>query len=154
MEQSRAFSSQNNPASLWRNTLAQIPTTFGRLVYLAGMRDENTGVYSHHGLASMYGDEEASRTLRESHVRTFLDWLGRPLAEQREDLDEYLASLEETQKIVVATWVKLHPYARLIPAEVQGAERELFLADMEALIELLRNEFGVAGPDPDSSPLP
>jgi hypothetical protein len=154
VKQSRAFSSQHTPASLWRNTLSQVPTAFGKLAYLAGMRDENTGAYAHHGLASMYGEEEAGRTLRDSHLQIFLEWLARPLAEQREDLDEYLAGLEQTPDVVIAAWVKLHSYARLIPAEAQGAERELFLADMEALVELLRNEFGVAAPDPDSSPLP
>ena len=30
-------------ADLWRNTLSQIPTTFGRLIYLASLRDQNTG---------------------------------------------------------------------------------------------------------------
>jgi hypothetical protein len=51
-------------ADLWRNTLSQIPTTFGRLIYLASLRDQNTGAYHHHGLEQLFGPEQAEQTLR------------------------------------------------------------------------------------------
>ena len=42
-------------ADLWRNTLSQIPTLFGRLVYLSSLRDSNSGAYEHYGLAKVFG---------------------------------------------------------------------------------------------------
>ncbi len=41
-------------ADLWQRTLAQIPTLFGRLVYLCSLREQNTGRYEHFGLAQMF----------------------------------------------------------------------------------------------------
>jgi hypothetical protein len=33
---------------LWRRTLSQIPSQFGRIAWLASLRNPNTGVYEHH----------------------------------------------------------------------------------------------------------
>jgi hypothetical protein len=40
-------------ADLFKNTLSRIPTLFGRLAYLASLRDSNSGIYRHYGLASI-----------------------------------------------------------------------------------------------------
>ena len=66
-------------ADLWRHTLNKIPTTYGRLTYLADLRDPRTGVYQHHGLAATFGREEAKRALAESHLQVFSEWLALPL---------------------------------------------------------------------------
>ncbi|MDP1532609.1 MAG: hypothetical protein Q8L92_03395, partial [Rubrivivax sp.] len=42
---------------VWRRTLRQIPTVYGRLVYLAQRRSPDSGLYEHHGLAKMFGEE-------------------------------------------------------------------------------------------------
>ena len=59
----------NAMADLWKNTLSQIPTAYGRLSYLASLRDPNSGIYRHHGLAAMFGRDESSRALRQSQRR-------------------------------------------------------------------------------------
>jgi len=73
-------------ADLWRNTLSQIPTTFGRLIYLASLRDQNTGAYHHHGLAQLFDEEQANQTLRQSHNQVFSEWLCFNLEQQKKDL--------------------------------------------------------------------
>jgi hypothetical protein len=144
---SRAF--QRNPASdLWRNTLSQIPSVFGRLVYLAGLRNQNNGEYEHHGLAMVFGDRDASRALQEAHENAFAEWLGYTLEQQKADLDLYLSSLSTNKRTIVETWLKLTPYQNLVPAIVMEMERELYVADLRALLDLLRNEYGVASPSP------
>src|SRR5215212_8858670 len=82
------MSFDRSPASdLWRHTLSQIPTTFGRLVFLSTLRDPNTGVYAHYGFAQRVGDEAADAALRQSHWQCFSEWLGFSLEEQKADLD-------------------------------------------------------------------
>lgn len=134
-------------ADLWRNTLSQISTQFGQLVYLSSLRDNNTGVYHHHGLAALFGDEEAGEALRRSHAEVFTTWLNTPLEQQKADLDEYLDTLDEDRNRVVDSWTKLTPYQSLPPEMAQPVEKDLFLSDMDAILALLRNECGIEDPD-------
>lgn len=137
-------------SSVWARTLSQIPTQFGRLHYLAGLRNANTGRYEHHGLAHWCGAEEADRALRASHEQVFAQWLNFPLARQKADFDAFLAGLEGGREVVVRAWLTLEPYRNLVPAAARPVERDLYLAEIEALLALLRNELGVVSPDPDA----
>lgn len=135
---------------VWRRTLSQIETIFGRLVYLAGLRDNNTGRYEHHGLALIFGDEDADRALRESHENTFAEWLSFGLEQRKADLDLYLAQLTARRRRTIETWLRLRPYRNLIPARARDPERALYLSDFETLLGLLKDEYGVAEPDSDA----
>jgi hypothetical protein len=142
---------ERGPAGdLWFRTLSQVPTTFGRLAYLSSLRDPNSGVYQHYGLAQAFGDEESDRTLRQSHSQVFYEWLCFGLERQKDDLEEYFHALPDQLTTVLAAWQSLFPYKNLVPTTAREAERRLFLADLETLLELLKNEHGVASPDPDA----
>ena len=125
---------------LWRRTLSQIPTLFGKIAYLSGLRDANSGSYVHFGLAQRYSTEEANRILRESHERVFGEWLNCPLEQQRNDLEEYLRSLADDRETVLRTWLTLAPYNSLIPINAREAERLLYISDLELILDVLRNE--------------
>jgi hypothetical protein len=126
---------------VWNRTLAQIPSTFGKIAYLTSLRNENSGRYEHFGLAQLYTEEDADIVLRESHEELFRQWLNYPLEPQTKDLERYLDSLEDDSDTVVETWLSLNPYRRLIPARATAAERELYVSDLELILELLRSEF-------------
>ncbi len=126
---------------VWARTLSQIPTTFGKIVYLASLRNDNTGRYQHFGLAQLYTDDEADVVLRQSHEEVFGEWLNFPLEQQRRDLEQYLESVEDDKTAVLRTWLTLAPYRNLIPAQAGAAERELYISDLELILELLRDEF-------------
>jgi hypothetical protein len=125
-------------ADVSKNTLSRIPTLFGRLIYLASLRDANSGVYRHHGLASIFGREETRLALTQHHEAVFQEWLGRPLAEKLDDLSEYLASLEDPRRLVIENWSRVAAYRAYIPASARESERELFFAEFEILVETLR----------------
>jgi hypothetical protein len=151
MDTSRGTKGRNagSAEELWRHTLSQIPSSFGRLVYLASLRDQNTGRYEHHGLSQMFGEEEADQTLRQSHEQTFADWLRFDLRQQKEDLDLYLSAFQVEKRTILATWIRLAPYRNLTPTTVQGPDRRLYLSDIEAILELLNSENDVEPLDPD-----
>ena len=126
-------------ADLWRNTLSQISSVFGRLAFLASLRNPNSGRYEHHGLALVFGKEEANQALKSSHSETFAEWLALNLSQQKSDLELYLSGLKEDRRTVLKAWEKLSTYRHVLPASVKGPERRLYLADLNALIEVLRN---------------
>jgi hypothetical protein len=137
-------------ADLWRHTLSQVPSVFGRMVYLCSLRDPNTGCYQHYGLAQSFGEEEADRVLRESHQASFAEWLCFNLEQQKADLDLYLSGLDGNRRVILDTWIRLAPYRNLAPSTTREVERQLYLTDLETILELLRAEYGVACPDPDA----
>jgi len=137
-------------ADLWRNTLAAIPAVYGRLAYLTGLRQANSGRYEHHGLALLFGADEAHHALRASHVHCFREWMGFSLEEKKADLDLYLASVGTDRAEAVRAWNETGAWRNLVPGSIRGAEKKHFLADVAALMALLRNVYGVSGPDPDA----
>jgi hypothetical protein len=137
-------------ADLWRNTISQIPTVFGRLVYLASLRNPNNGAYEHHGLALVFGEDEANKALKSSHSAVFSEWISFNLEQQKADLDLYISGLFEDKRVLVDTWLRLTPYRNLLPTSVRGVERNLYIADFKALLELLKAANGVVEPDPNA----
>lgn len=144
---STARESASGPAAdLWRRTLAQVRTQFGRLVYVARLRNPETGQYYYRTLADAVGSELTDRILASSHRKIFSEWIGLTLARQKSDLDEYLRESGE------------HPDAAtfrdLLPASAHDVERQLYLTDLETLMVLLRFERGAGASAPEASPPP
>src|ERR1700682_1878366 len=85
---------QRGPADqLWRNSLLPIPNVFGRVAHLASLRDSVSGKYHDNSLNSLLGPQDADRALRHSHYQVFSQWLAFSLAEQKDDIGEYLGGL-------------------------------------------------------------
>lgn len=114
---------------LWRTTLSRIPTLFGRLVFLSSLRDTKTGAYYHDSLAHL-AQEDADRTLRSSHQQIFQSWISSGLADQMADLETYLNTAGGPRYAI--------PYRNLVPSEARDVEQQLYLTDLETLLELLR----------------
>jgi len=123
-------------AVLWRNTLSQVPTVFGRLAFLAALRNPTTGRYSHEALLRVLGPEETDRALCNSHHQVFAEWLQFSLAEQKSDLDDYLRTAGNSDASF--------DYHRLVPPTARDVERQLYVTDLETLLELLKYEHGDA----------
>ena len=106
MKQAKSGSALDRSAAsnLWRNTLSQIPSIFGRLVYISSLRNPNNGHYEHHGLGIVYGEDQANRALRQSHSETFKEWLTFNLEQQKRDIEIYLGGLPEQPRQVIETW--------------------------------------------------
>jgi len=116
---------------MWRNVLGQIPTIFGRLVFLSSLRNAENGRYLHPGLTRLLGAEEADRALCHSHHQVFSQWIASSLEEQKADLDEYLRGAGGEPDL-------FRRFRHLPPATVREVERQLYLTDLETLLELRR----------------
>ena len=127
-------------ADLFKNTLSRIPTIFGRLAYLASLRDPNSGIYRHHGLVSIFGRDESRKALAQSHQEVFQEWLNLPLAEKSEDLRDYIHSLDDPPAVVLEHWSQTQLPLGYMPEAVRQGERELFLQEFEILLEILNSQ--------------
>jgi hypothetical protein len=137
-------------SNLWRNTLSQIPSVFGRLVYVSSLRNPNNGRYEHHGLALIFGEDDANKALKKSHIQLFSEWLTFSLEQQKADLELYLSGLPDNRDLVLENWIKLAPYRNLIPSSVRGVERRLYITDLTALLAVLKSAGAGGVPDPDA----
>lgn len=129
--------------SLRDAALERIPTTFGQLIYLTSLREPNTGQYRHYGWAQRSSDGEIDAVLRQLHADAFANWVRMMLEEKKSDLDHYLAGINGDREAILQTWTNLKPYRNLVPASSAEAERNLFFSDLETLIALLQNSYGL-----------
>lgn len=125
---------------LWRNTISAVPSDMGKLVYLASLRDANSGVYHHYGLETIYSPEQADRAIRQTHLELFYGWLKRPLAEQKEDLEHYFRTVEGELGTILENWRILEPYRGYVPVDADVAGRQLFMDDVRLIVDLLWRE--------------
>lgn len=141
-------------ADLWKNTLSRIPTIYGRMAYLASLRDPNSGAYRHHGLSALFGRDESGKALRESHQSVFYDWLNLSLAEKYDELVSYLEALEDSSSVVLDHWISARTYEALLPEGARKMEIELFSRDLDALLETVRSGLIETERLPPASPPP
>src|ERR1700685_2518161 len=132
---------------LWLRDLSRITTSYGRLVYLAGLLDHNTGRYEHYG-SGPADMATASRSLKRLHELTFTEWIAYPLEKKMTDVERYIDGIDDVDRgELIDAWLRLTPYKNLVPASIQGPERRKHISDFEAILGLLKNVYGVASPD-------
>lgn len=136
----------------WVRDLAQIDSAYGRLIYLANLRDPDTGRYEHYGLSDGSSDLlTASRTLKRIHETIFTEWVGYPLERKKSDIERYIAGIDQVDRTeLIDAWLRLTPYKNLVPGSIQGPERQKHVSDFEAILGLLKNVYGVPSPDPSA----
>jgi hypothetical protein len=135
---------------IWLQNLELIETSYGCLVYLAGLLDPDTGRYEHYGSTTNATADQANRDLRRCHETIFHEWVGYPLEKKMADIKIYIGSIEQFDTAtLIDAWLRLTPYKYLVPASIQGPERQKHISDFEILLGLLKNVYGVASPDPE-----
>jgi hypothetical protein len=133
-------------SDLWRHTLSQIPTLFGRLVYLAALRSPIHGKYEHHGFALLFGEAEADRAIRMSHRKTFGEFLATTLEEKVTDVEAYIRSTGEVPRDVIRHWQKSEAWSTFLPSGALSPEKSLFLSEMRNCMRILTLRNGGADP--------
>ncbi len=135
---------------LWVKELAQIDTAYGRLVYLASLRDPDSGRYEHYAVSDSSSDILAiSRSLKRIHEVIFTEWVTYPLERKKSDIERYISGIDQVDRTeLIDAWLRLTPYKNLVPGSIQGPERRKHISDFEAILGLLKNVYGVASPDP------
>jgi hypothetical protein len=149
------FSASHAPAeigafdALWVRDLSLIESSYGRLVYLAGLRNPDNGKYEHYGLPLGSENLNSNRALRKIHENIFRQWVAFSLESKKADIELYISGLGEVDRAeLIDAWLRLTPYRNLVPASIPNVEKLKHISDFEAILGLMKNVYGVASPDP------
>ncbi len=120
-------------------TLVSLPGHFGRLIYLASMRDYNTGQYYHDGLAKRFSEEAAAEALARCHREAFQLLLGCPLEEMVGELERYVLATPAEADQLLDTWERLQPYRVAVPAQSSPVLAEFFTSNIKIALAILKH---------------
>lgn len=119
-------------------TLSRMEGNFNRLIYVASLRDYNTGRYHHYGLETRYSSEAVSEGLCRCHAQIFDEIMELSLEEQTQDLVGFFGSLKEDRARLVETWQRLRAYQILPPENCHAMARGVFNKNVEIMLKVLR----------------
>jgi hypothetical protein len=111
------------------------PTTFGKLVTLAGLQIKGSGSYSHPKLDAMFPTAVVTGVVAKRHQTLFAGWLNLSLEEQHKDLTEFFNTMwtQGTPRLPLAV------RQALVPETARAAERALFLTDLECMLSVMES---------------
>lgn len=122
---------------LRHRTLSEIPRSLDRLIYLASMRDYNTGLYYHDGLASRFTQEVACEALADCHREAFSQLIGCSLRELVGQMEDYINSTHTSPRDFVAAWKKLEPYRVAVPVETDPVLAQFLFSSFKIALAIL-----------------
>jgi hypothetical protein len=133
MKQPSAVSAE----ALLDQMIEDIPTVFGRLVYLAAMLDLERGVYRHPILSHLRPSTNIDHILRRAHGQIFRRWLELNLRQQQAEITRYFgcgpmgsAGYGALGPTLLRQLRDSDAFRTLPPPEAADYERALFTSNM------------------------
>jgi len=120
--------------------LQDLPNDLTRIIYLASLRDCNSGVYLHPQLSTGDRIQEADRALRACHEDVFRRLLTTPLQAYVVQLEEYIRYTRADRATILKTWKSLQAYRATVPIGVLETSAELFCLNVEIALAVLEEE--------------
>jgi hypothetical protein len=133
----RRMDVQQAAEDLRRRTLSGISRPLDRLIYLASMRDYNTGLYYHDGLASRFTQEVACEALANCHAEAFRQLVRCSLEDLVAQMEAYMNSTHTGSAEFLAAWMKLEPYRVAVPVETDPLSAELLFSNFKIALAIL-----------------
>jgi hypothetical protein len=131
---------------LRRRTLANVPDPLDRMIYLASMRDYNTGLYHHAGLEERFGEEIACEALAECHREAYNQLLASPLSAVVDQLTSYAERNGTPSTEMLATWKGLEPYRVAVPVQSDPISADFVCSNVKIALSILESR--LRGPQP------
>jgi hypothetical protein len=120
-------------------TLSKIPRPLDRLIYLASLRDYNTGIYYHDGLACRFPEDVVSEAISECHREVFREMFALPLETLVQQLEAYVDSTHTALIDFVAAWQGIEPYRVAVPADTDALSAQFFFSNLRIALAILQS---------------
>jgi hypothetical protein len=119
--------------------LEDLPNDLTRMLYLASLRDCNSGRYLHPQLSQRMGVEEADCALSGCHREIFRHLLNTPASGYALQLEEYIRYTRADRSVVLDTWRSLQAYRSTVPVHATAIYCELFCLNVELALTILND---------------
>lgn len=122
-----------------RRTLATIARPLDRMIYLASLRDYNSGLYYHDGLASRFSEDVVCEALAKCHREAFGELFSLPLEELVGQVEAYVNSTHAGWTEFIAVWRGLEPYRVAVPVDTEKLSAEFFFSNLKISLAILEH---------------
>ena len=123
-----------------RTVLQTLPNDLTRMIYLASLRDCNSGMYLHPELSHQRGVNAADGALRTCHEQVFRRLLTTRLPEYVIQLQEYVRYTRGETPTVLKTWKSLQAYRATVPVDAPATSTELYFLNVTIALEVVGKE--------------
>jgi len=117
--------------------LSDLPNDLIKLVYLASLRDCNTGNYFHSLISQENDAASASHALQFCHEEVFDRLMATPLSEYVSQLAGYICYTHADKIRVIDMWRSLPAYRATVPLKVSALDAEFFFTSIETALAIL-----------------
>lgn len=136
--ESREDSSQDAVRKdVMRALRASLPNDLSRLIFLATLRDNNSGHYYHPEVAQRFSVEVADRAMLACHHQIYERVVALPLEDLTDQLEAYMATVPAPKERLIESWTKLRAYRATIPMDADPISTEIFFMKVEVAVAIL-----------------
>ena len=125
-------------------TLARIPRALDRLIYLASMRDYNTGLYHHDGLAARFSAEVACEALADCHREVYRQLLSCSLEELVGQMEAYMEASHTPAREFISLWRGIEPYRVAVPVETGSFSAQFLFSNFRIALAVVEQRQATA----------
>jgi hypothetical protein len=108
-----------------------------RLIYVATLRDNNTGGYFHPDLARRFTLADADRAMLVCHQEIYERLVSLELEDLTDQLDAYLGSVRAPKGRSIENWRRLRAYRATIPVDADPISAEILFMKIDVALAVL-----------------
>jgi hypothetical protein len=114
-----------------------LPNDLSRLIFLAILRDNNSGHYYHPEVAQRFSVEVADQAMLACHHQIYERVVALPLEDLTDQLDAYMATVRAPKERLIESWTKLRAYRATIPMDADPISTEIFFMKVGVAVAIL-----------------